>query len=193
MHIVTTNAEAEAAGHPPAAAQLPHTAFSRAVGRVVSAVGEVASWLWLLLVAVIVVQVTMRYVFGQGSIMLEELQWHVYGVGFLLALSFCTMADRNVRIDVLAERWSLRTRSMIEAAGLLLFLLPFCAAVILETVKLAHTAWELGEISAAPGGLSHRWLIKAAIPLGFGFLTLAALARLSRCTALLFGVPRKLG
>lgn len=193
MHIVTTDAEAEVAGNAPAAAQLPHTAFSHVVGRVVTVVGEVASWLWLLLVAVIVLQVTLRYVFGQGSILLEELQWHVYGVGFLLALSFCTAADRQVRIDVLAERWTLGRRAIIETVGILIFLLPFCASVIVETIKLAHTAWELGEVSAAPGGLSHRWLIKAAIPVGFVFLTLAALARLSRCTALLFGFPRRLG
>lgn len=190
MHVLTKDAEPKAAGHGPAAAGLPHTAFSTAVDRIVRAVGEAASWLWLALVLVIVFQVGMRYIFGRGSILLEELQWHIYGVAYLLALGFCLQVDRHVRIDVLAERWSLRTRTIVEVIGILIFMLPFCTAVIVESVKLAHTAWLLNETSAAPGGLSHRWAIKAAIPAGFVILTLATLARLSRCTALLFGFPR---
>lgn len=190
MHIVTKQADAGPAGHDPAAPGLPHTVFSRLVDRVVGAIGQAASWLWLVLVLVIVAQVGLRYVFGQGSILLEELQWHIYGVGFLLALGFCLQVDRHVRIDVLAERWSLRSRTKFEVAGLLVFLLPFCVAVILEGGLLAYHAWLLGEVSAAPGGLAHRWAIKAAIPAGFVILTIAALARLSRCTALLLGFPR---
>jgi TRAP-type mannitol/chloroaromatic compound transport system permease small subunit len=188
MHIQTH--EDAGAGHSPAPPGLPHTAFSRAVDRVVTVVGEAASWLWLVLMLVIIVQVAMRYVFGQGSILLEELQWHIYGVGFLLALGFCTKVDRHVRIDVVAEHWSLRTRSRIELLGILLFLLPFCGAVLLESSKLAYTAWQLNEISAAPGGLGMRWAIKAMVPVGFVLLTLAALARASRCAALLLGCPK---
>jgi TRAP-type C4-dicarboxylate transport system permease small subunit len=43
--------------------------------------------LWTVLVAVIVVQVIARYAFGKGSIMMEELQWHLYAIGFMLGLS----------------------------------------------------------------------------------------------------------
>lgn len=179
------------AGLSPAPNGLPHTAFSRVVDAVVTRIGEAAAWLWLVLVLVIIVQVAMRYVFGQGSIIFEELQWHIYGVGYLLALAFCTKVDRHVRIDVMAEHFRPRTRGWIELVGIVVFLLPFCAAVIIESTKLAYTAWQLHEISAAPGGLPMRWAIKAAIPLGFLLLTLAALARASRCTALLLGFPRR--
>ena len=39
-------------------------------------VSRFASWVWLLLIFVIVTSVTLRYVFGAGRIELEELQWH---------------------------------------------------------------------------------------------------------------------
>jgi TRAP-type mannitol/chloroaromatic compound transport system permease small subunit len=171
-------------------ATLPATAFSLAIDRIVRWLGETASWLWLVLVLVIVFQVAQRYIFGVGSIAIEELQWHIYGVAFLLGLGFCLQVDRHVRIDVLAEQWSLRTKAWIELTGLLVFLLPFVIAVTYESVKLAHTAWQFGEISPAPGGLPFRWAIKAVIPLGFFLLGIAGLSRLSRCTAYLFGVPR---
>jgi TRAP-type mannitol/chloroaromatic compound transport system permease small subunit len=179
----------EAVGHGPAA-ELPATALSLAMGRAIRWIGETASWLWLLLVLVIVFQVALRYVFSQGSIALEELQWHIYGVAFLLGLGFCLQVDRHVRIDVLAEQWSLRAKAWVELCGLTIFLLPFVIAVIYESAKFAYTSWQFGEISPAPGGLPFRWVIKAAIPVGFVLLGLAALARLSRCTAFLFGIPR---
>lgn len=177
-----------AVGYEPAT--LPATAFSLAIDRIVRWLGEKASWLWLVLVLVIVFQVAQRYLFGQGSIAVEELQWHIYGVAFLLGLGFCLQVDRHVRIDVLAEQWSLRTKAWIELIGLVVFLLPFVIAVTYEATKLVHTSWQFGEISPAPGGLPYRWIIKAFIPLGFFVLGIAGLSRLSRCTAYLFGFPR---
>lgn len=182
----------EAAGYVPAA-ELPATRFSAGVGAVVRRIGVAASWLWLVLVLVIVFQVVLRYVFGQGSIALEEFQWHLYGVAFLLGLGFCLQADRHVRIDVLAEQWPLRSKAWVELVGLALFLLPFVVAVIYESAKFAYVSWQFGEISSAPGGLPYRWIIKGFIPIGFTLLGVAALARLSRCTALLFGFPRPIG
>lgn len=179
-----------AAGHAPAAGSLPETALSRAIDRAIRWIGEQASWLWLVLVLVIIVQVAMRYVLGRGSIMLEELQWHIYGVGYLLGIAYAAQLDRHVRIDVVAEHWRPRRRAWVELIGICLFLLPFCAAVVIEGAKLALTAWHLNEISAAPDGLSHRWAIKAFIPLGFVLVAMAAVSRASRCAALLFGRGR---
>jgi len=184
-HMVHVDADAKEAGHAPADG-LPHTTFSLAVDRLIKRVGEAASWLWLVLVMVINVQVLMRYVLGRGSIMLEELQWHIYGVGFLLGLSFCIQADRHVRIDVLAERFTPRSRAIIEIIGIVIFLLPFAIAVTLEGAMLAKQAWNLNEVSAAPDGLPYRWVIKSFIAIGFGFVGLAALSRLSRNAALVF-------
>jgi TRAP-type mannitol/chloroaromatic compound transport system permease small subunit len=172
------------------AGALPETMVSRVIGRFITTIGDGASWLWLVLVLVIIGQVLLRYVFGQGSILLEELQWHIYGIGFLLGIGYCLQADRHVRIDVVAERFSPRTRAAIEVAGILIFLLPFAIGVTIEGGKLAYTAWHLSETSASPGGLPYRWVIKAFIPLGFALIALAAFARLTRCAALLFGFPK---
>lgn len=172
--------------------RLPRTRASDRLEAVVVGVGHAASWLWGLLVMIIVLAVGMRYLFGRGSIMIEELQWHIYGVGFILGLSYCMVADRHVRIDVVAERWPLRRRAWIELVGLGLLLIPFCLAVIVEAIPFVLRSWQLGEISAAPDGLPHRWIPKSFIIWGFLLLLLGALARLLRVTALLFGRPAPL-
>jgi TRAP-type mannitol/chloroaromatic compound transport system permease small subunit len=169
--------------------RLPRTAPSDRLEAIVLRINYVAAYLWALLVLVIVFAVTLRYVFGRGSIMLEEIQWHIYGVGFILALSYALVVDRHVRIDVLAERLPLRARAWIELVGLVLLLIPFCLAVIVEAIPFVLRSWQLNEVSAAPGGLPYRWIAKSFILWGFTLLLLAAIARLLRVTALLFGRP----
>jgi TRAP-type mannitol/chloroaromatic compound transport system permease small subunit len=171
---------------------LPRNRFSNAVDSVVVRAGDAASWLWPLLVAVVVLQVVLRYGFGRGSAMLEELQWHIYAVGFMIGLSYCANVDRHVRVDVIAERWPARTRAWVELAGLTAFLLPFVLVVFVEAIPYAKSAWDFNEVSASPGGLPYRWVPKSFISIAAALLALSAISRLSRCLTLLFGFPKPL-
>jgi TRAP-type mannitol/chloroaromatic compound transport system permease small subunit len=180
---------AEIAGGP---LVLPRNRFSSVIDGFIARVGHAASWLWPILVIVVVLQVVLRYGFGQGSIMFEELQWHIYAVGFMIGLSYCADVDRHVRVDVIAEKWSLRTRAWIELIGLVAFLLPFAVIVAFEGVPYAKSAWDFHEVSAAPGGLPYRWVLKSFISIAFALLALTAVSRLTRCTTLLFGFPKAL-
>ncbi len=171
----------------PSGIALPTTAFSRGADRVISWVGEAASVLWTVLIAVIVVQVVARYAFNKGSIMMEELQWHLYAMGFTLGLAFTEVHERNVRIDVLAERFTRRTRLWIEFFGVTLLLLTFSCFMTWYAVPYFFTSLQLNEVSAAPGGLPYRWFLKSFIVTAFVLLTLAGLSRLSRVWVALFG------
>jgi len=64
--------------------QLPHTAVSIWVEKQILRLGGAVSWIWLLLLIIIVLNVVMRYLFGLGRIEFEEIQWHLYAIGFLL-------------------------------------------------------------------------------------------------------------
>jgi len=176
----------------PGRPQLPETRLSRAVDAVVLAIGRAVSWVWLLLIGVIMVNVILRYSFGEGRIELEEIQWHLYAIGFLSALSFAVVTDDHIRVDILHERMTLRRQAWVEVYGTVFLLLPFLALGLIFSVPFAVQSFLAGEVSQAPGGLPFRWAIKAVLPLAFALLTLAAVARFSRATALLFGMPRPL-
>jgi TRAP-type mannitol/chloroaromatic compound transport system permease small subunit len=165
---------------------LPHTAFSRRVDPLLVGVGRWISWIWLALLAIIVLNVLLRYAFGEGRIEFEEIQWHLYSAGFLFGLSYALVGDAHIRVDVLHERLGERTRAWIELYGILLLLLPFILLVLIFSVPFVAQSFALGEVSQAPGGLPYRWLIKAALPAGFLLLLLAAVSRLTRVWALLF-------
>lgn len=171
---------------------LPRNRISNAIDSIIVRAGDAASWLWPILVIVVVLQVVLRYGFGRGSIMFEELQWHIYAVGFMIGLSYCADVDRHVRVDVLVERFKLRTRAWIELVGLVAFLLPFALIVAYEAIPYAKSAWDFGEVSAAPSGLPYRWALKSFITIAFVLLSLSAFSRITRCTTLLFNAPRPL-
>jgi TRAP-type mannitol/chloroaromatic compound transport system permease small subunit len=166
---------------------LPHTAFSRRVDPFLARVGEAISWLWAVLLVIIMLNVIIRYAFGMGRIEFEEIQWHLYSAGFLLGLSYAYQADAHIRVDVLHERLSPRRQAWVELYGILLFLLPFIALVLIYSVPFVASSFRYGEVSQAPGGLPYRWVIKAILPLGFILLLIAVISRLTRVWALLFG------
>jgi TRAP-type mannitol/chloroaromatic compound transport system permease small subunit len=177
---------AAARGH---ALAFPGNAISLVIDRVVVGAAAVFNWIWLLLILLIVINVALRYVLGTNYIALEELQWHLYAIGFLLGLGYAVDLDGHVRVDVIAEHWSPRTRAWIEFAGLLFFVAPFIWIVISNAVPFVQRAFALNEVSAAPGGLPYRWAIKAVFILAVAYLALAVLSRFRRVTTYLFGVP----
>ena len=166
--------------------ELPSTGFSRALDPWLERIGRCASWLWLLLLIVIVANVVLRYAFDHGRIEFEEIQWHLYATGFLFGLSYALKDDVHIRVDLLHERFGPTLRAWIELYGILLLLLPFIAIVLIFSVSFVAVSYQLGEVSSSPGGLPYRWAIKAVLPLGFTLLLLAALSRLTQVWAYLF-------
>jgi len=175
-----------------AAPTLPHTRFSAAVDGALERIGSLASWLWLAIVAAIVVNVVYRYALENNIGQLEELQWHLYAVAFLIGLSYAVISDQHVRVDLVYGGRSLRTQAWIDLVGIVVFALPFVILVLRYGVPFVLTAYESGERSNQPSGLPHRFLIKGALVVAFGLLLAAFVSRLSRLTAYLFGFPRPL-
>ena len=139
----------------------------RAFNRFSDWVGALSAVLLLVLVANVFYNVLMRYLFNDVSIGMQELEWHLYSMIFLFGVAYALRADGHVRVDVLYERQTLRTRAVIDVLGTLLLLWPFCVLIAGYGIGFAYEAYEMGEKSGDPGGLSQRWLIKSMISLSF--------------------------
>ena len=170
--------------------ELPDTPFSRLVDPILNRIGNAVSWVWVVLLVVIVCNVVLRYALSQGRIEFEEIQWHLYSVGFMLGLSYALQHDAHVRVDVLYERFQPTTRAWIDLYGIVLFLLPFIALMLIWSVPFVADSFATGEISSSPGGLPYRWAIKSVLVLGFALLGVAAFSRLTRLWKYLFLAPR---
>jgi TRAP-type mannitol/chloroaromatic compound transport system permease small subunit len=165
--------------------ELPKTPVSRAIDAVLVVVGRASVWIWVVLMTVVVINVAMRHLFGQGRVELEELQWHMNSMGFLLAISYAYQADAHIRIDLVSQRLSERMRAWIELYGTFILLLPFVIMILWFSVPFVSQSFAVGEVSQSPGGLPLRWLIKAMLPLGMALLLLGIISRILRVWAFL--------
>lgn len=167
--------------------ELPENKFSAFADPIISSIGRAASWLWILLLCIIILNVTLRYLFSEGRIEFEEIQWHLNGIAFLIAIAYAHRLDVHIRIDLISIKLSHRAQAWIELYGTVLLLVPFLLMIFVFSLPFVEKSWKVGEISQAPGGLPFRWLLKAVIPFAFGLLGLSVISRLSKIMTYLAG------
>ncbi|MGH1429803.1 MAG: TRAP transporter small permease subunit [Neptuniibacter sp.] len=129
--------------------------------------GKISAVLFVIMLFNVFIDVVMRYVFNDVSIGMQELEWHLYAAVFLLGVPFTLKAGGHVRVDLIYERLSAKTKAVIDMLGCLILLFPFCALVGWYGIDFARESFELGEMSGDPGGLPYRWIIKSVIPFAF--------------------------
>jgi len=159
--------------------------LSKALDRFILRVGHLFSWISIVLIGVILLQVVLRYVFGKGLVVLEELQWHLYAMVIMIGLSYGLVTDSHIRLDLLHQRFSRKNKELVEILGILFLLMPMIIIVMMHSWETVVDSWNIKERSDAPMGLCCRWFIKSFIPLGFGMLGLAAFSRLIQAVTIL--------
>ncbi len=168
----------------------PRTWLSDVIEKVLELVSYVLNSIWIVLVLIIVANVAGRYIFGINYVWVEEVQWHMYAVGFMFGIGYALMHDSHVRVDVLAANFRKTTRAVIEVIAIVGIILPLCWIIISYGIPFVEASYNRGERSSAPGGLANRWMIKGVIVLAFAYIGLAAFARLLRVSAYLINFPR---
>jgi len=145
-------------------------------------IGRMTAWLVLAMVLLICYDVAMRYFFNQGSVALQELQWHLFALIFLVGSAYTLKHDGHVRVDLIHQSRLLsdKHRALINIFGILFFLMPFCILILTTTWPFVENAFYYNEGSPDPGGLPHRFLLKGSILIAFGLLISQGIAELLR-------------
>ena len=160
--------------------RIPSLRFLRAyigfANRLNERIGVAVSWLTTVLVAVVCYDVFTRYLLKSSLVAVQELQWHLFAVIFLIGAAYTLKHGKHVRVDVFYNRFSAKTRAWVDFVGSMLFLIPFCLFAIWCSHTFVMNAFVIGEGSPDPGGLPARFILKAAIPAGFFLLTLQGIA-----------------
>lgn len=136
----------------------------------------------------VLLDVILRYFFSYGSIALQELEWHFFAVMFLLGISYALQEEAHVRVDFIYEKFSERKKVIINIVGTFIFLIPFVLYIIYGSYEFVFDAYNFNEISENPGGLTHRWIIKAMIPLSFFILFLSSLGYIHKNILIIRGI-----
>jgi TRAP-type mannitol/chloroaromatic compound transport system permease small subunit len=137
--------------------------------------GFVLSIIMILLIVNVFYDVVSRYFFNGGSIAMQEMEWHLFGVMILFGMSYALREEAHVRVDFLYNRFSPKTKALINIIGTLLFIIPLSIFIIYGSYDFVMDSYTTNEISEDPGGLTHRWIIKAMIPISFIYLIITAI------------------
>ena len=157
----------------------------RSIDTLVEFFAKLAAYLVIVLSFLVVYDSVNRYFFGGGSIALQELQWHLFDIIFLLGLSYTLKSDKHVRVDIFYGNFSQKTKAMVNIASQLFLILPFALLIIYVSFGYIELSYTQNEISPDPGGLTHRWLIKSMMIVGFLLLGLQSIAEIFKNIKLL--------
>ncbi len=142
-------------------------------------VGRITGWCSFALVCVMTFNVLLRYLFRTGSVAMQELEWHLMAPICLLGLSYALLHDGHVKVDILYGRFPPHVRRIIDFISMLLIVLVVAILVYLS-LPYVEQSFRIGEKSPDPGGLTHRWILKAMLPLGFALLLIQSFACMLR-------------
>jgi len=133
------------------------------IERLAEVTGRAMSWLTLGLALVGFLVVVLRYAFDTGFIWMQESVTWMHALVFMVGASYTLKHDEHVRVDVLYRGLPVRRRALVDLAGTVLFLLPFCIYVLYESLPYVEGSWRIGERSREAGGLPALYLLKAVI------------------------------
>ena len=73
--------------------------------------------------------------------------------------------DGHVRVDILYQNFSTRTRAWVNSIGGIVFLLPLCVFIFGVSWNYVIESWAIRESSPEPGGIPAVFLLKSLLPL----------------------------
>lgn len=125
--------------------------------------GRGFAWFALFIVLIQFAVVVMRYVFGIGSIWMQELIVYMHAFLFMLAAAYTLAQDGHVRVDIFYREASPRIKARINMFGALLLMIPVCGLIIWVSWGYVSNSWAIMEGSQETSGIHARFLLKSAI------------------------------
>jgi TRAP-type mannitol/chloroaromatic compound transport system permease small subunit len=140
---------------------------------ILEGIGRVSAWILFVLLISIVLQVGLNAV-SSSITWMEELQWYLYGISAMVALSYTMTRNGHVRVDVLHRNFSVRTKQILETTWILVALMPLYYVTFIYGWDFFKESFLIMEGSPDPGGMKFRWIVKAFIPLASVLLMITA-------------------
>lgn len=155
----------------------PVQGLARAIDRLNEVVGTGVAWLALGVVLVEFTVVLMRYVFGIGSVKMQESIVYMHAAVFMIAAGYTLLHQGHVRCDIFYAAGTPRYRALVDLIGVTIFLLPTCALIAWVAWPYVAQSWSVLEGSPEGSlGIPGVFLLKTLIPVFAGLVALQGIA-----------------
>ncbi|NVJ90683.1 MAG: TRAP transporter small permease subunit [Methylocystaceae bacterium] len=126
-------------------------------------IGKTVSWLALIMVITQFTVVVMRYVFGIGSIMMQESIIYMHSFLFMIGAGYTLLHNGHVRVDVFYREASVRKKAVIDLFGVVFLLLPVCILIWNSSWLYVYQSWSIFEGSKETSGINAVFILKSVI------------------------------
>ncbi|OGA03144.1 MAG: hypothetical protein A2W68_06980 [Betaproteobacteria bacterium RIFCSPLOWO2_02_64_14] len=142
-----------------------HVRIVRAIDRFTDTTGTWIAWLNVPLVVVVAYEVISRYAFGAPTAWSFDLTYMLYGAIFMLGSAYALHKGAHIRTDFFFEKWSIRTRGVIDSTAYIVFFFPSLFLFLIVSGAEGWYAFEIGETSEQTPWRPILWPFKMVVPL----------------------------
>lgn len=149
--------------------------------------GKAVAWLIPILILELVYDTIARYIFNVPTEWSYDISYMVYGAIFMLGSAYTLLIEEHVRIEIIYEKVSPKSRALIDAVCYLVFFFPSIDALIYFGGKFAQKSWTMLEASGVSMWSPPIYPFKTVIPVAAVLLMLQGIVKFARCLFLILG------
>jgi TRAP-type mannitol/chloroaromatic compound transport system permease small subunit len=137
----------------------------RVIDKFTDTTGTWVAWLHIPLVAVVAWEVFARYGFNAPTIWSFDLTYMLYGAIFMLGCAYALHKGAHIRTDFFFEKWSIRTKGLIDSIAYLVFFFPGIFIFFIVSWEEGWYAFTINELSEQTPWRPILWPYKMVVPL----------------------------
>jgi TRAP-type mannitol/chloroaromatic compound transport system permease small subunit len=137
----------------------------RAIDKFTDTTGTWISWLSVPLVLAVSYEVFSRYLFNAPTIWSFDVTYMLYGTLFMLGAAYALHKGAHIRTDFFFERWSIRTKGVIDSIAYIVFFFPSLLVFLYISGAEGWYAFEINETSEQTPWRPVLWPFKMVVPL----------------------------
>jgi TRAP-type mannitol/chloroaromatic compound transport system permease small subunit len=147
--------------------------------------GKTASWLLMILMSVVCIEVFKRYILNAPTAWIFDLDNMLYGTLFMLCGAYTLAQDAHVRGDFLYSSMRPRTQATLDLILYIAFFIPGVIALVYAGYDYALYSWTINEHSNVTANGPPVYQFKTVIPVAGVLVMIQGLAEIARCVVCL--------
>ena len=137
----------------------------RIIDKFTDTTGTWVAWLNVPLVLAVAYEVASRYLFDAPTLWSFDVTYMLYGTIFMLGSAYALHKGAHIRTDFFFEKWSIRTKGIIDSIAYIVFFFPSIFVFLLVSGAEGWYSFEIGETSEQTPWRPILWPFKWVVPL----------------------------
>ena len=128
--------------------------------------GRIFSWLVIAIISLSLFEVFTRRFLGKPTIWTHEIISYLFCGAVLLTIGYTLKHKAHANVDILYEKFSPKTKAILDLITYALFLVIFTIVVLYEGTRFAAISWEMMERTPSAFNF-YIFPAKTMLPVGF--------------------------